>query len=678
MPFISRALRLIIEYVLEFEFGGFLKSRINLRALGPHRRLGWIAVALALALVAATPLLYYAPFPLSRTEFQDARDRTYSTPMAAVYLTLAGMGTGWGFVLAGAAHAGAAAYAAAALLYVYLVTAVGFGLGRSPWLAIPPLLVLPVVAASPLYRRSPRARLLLAAAALFGADIALRTTGVNRHLGPLRGLGWIPAGLVLAVLADALGRRRAWTTPALVGLASGATLLFMAAAASGNPREAAGWANVSLVSVVGLLSVLWFLLGGNLVDGAAALTRFVRTVLRELVPRRFSAMGDRVILTGLGAMFAYLTYRAWKAQTGALPEEVEGAWAMGLFTFTIAWDLLTKTRDIPEEGWKGWPAPGPLLFYLGVTLILVSAFHFHMVGRLTFTLHEMFLAQLSGAAALVIPYVLYRGLYWQRWVAPPPSGLVLRAFLLGAVASLPAYALRMALRPGAVALSGPWIAVVSGAALGALSALAVALWPWLSRADDVRAPAAAGSAAPAAAGGSPRLRPLDAAVAAAAAGIGLAVFFLEGVSIHVTTTALTLAGSLFRLTPLRRAAVTLQESYLSTRETTTPEVLVIAMGGTLAVLLAAMVTTRGARPRIAAVGETQAVQAVATRAMWIAAALAVQLAAELANLALLTVLPADGPWLVVAAAVPAVPTALLIFRAARDSRTAPTDAAAVG
>lgn len=555
----------------------------GLRPLAPGVRLVALACLLLLAVLAgATYLFDGAPELFARLTWSEG-GRDHAVPRPALYLALAGWAVSAAVVVAAAAHGGAAIFVAVGLVQVFAVAFAAFPAGKAYVLAGPSWVLAVLAATTAAPGRSRRVRT-AATVALCGL-----ATWHTYLLTPLSAGGRPPrwteltALFVLSVpVLLILPRRLGMAGAFLLALAVNATVLLQALRA-GEPALARGLV-LPASFLVGLFSVMWFALGGELVSGAVsaanvALKVATRTVRRPflgaavvalcaaefvaapwlldtvdaqsalalaLALHRWVALalavlggalaarggltpeGTRFLLAtwifGLAALRAYFSEATDLAAYAGSPE-TEVGFALTLFTAAIVTQAVLLLIEAPAPSARERAAP--LLLQIGALLFLATGTTFQFAAGDTGVMREAAAYQFAGATALFLPLLLALLIREQRWLPAPPPALLAHAFVAGFAAAFAVQLLRMAtVGPGGWTLAGHLGAVALGEAV---------------KAGCIAAFVAAGRAR----------RPLETAAAAIACALGFAAGYAQNLAVLL----LDAAGKIVMLLTVRSAAV---------------------------------------------------------------------------------------------------------------------------
>ncbi len=287
---LSRALRITAEY-LRFRYtGGIVKLYDHLQGLPrPESRIAWTALAVAGFVVLATPLLAgFAP-RLVAVAFEDVQGQIQSVSAAALMLTCLAFSLAWGYLLSGAAQGPGLLWLVTSLEYIYLVVRIGLVLDRS-YLHLAALLVPVVIGAVTTEGRAWGKMALL----IILASLTVRLTPLPPSLRAVWYLLWPLAIVLLFGVHRWLARRWRTSVTGRVAFASAGTLLYLlAVTAAARPGRLAEGLNLALNSAIGLLDLLWFLLGASFIGGAIALGLFARKAVELATPERIRNVAYR-------------------------------------------------------------------------------------------------------------------------------------------------------------------------------------------------------------------------------------------------------------------------------------------------------------------------------------------------------------------------------------------------
>jgi hypothetical protein len=468
------------------------KLRAHLRALPRDEgRPARLSLALAAILVLATPVLASLAPHLRAVPFRTVTDAGgfagVSTP--ALTLALAAFAVAWGYLLAAAAQGPGLLWVVAGLLYVYQVWPIGFPLGRSFLQLIP--IALPVVIGSLTPHGPAWGKIVLA--------VLLATIGARSLPVSMGSIGFWPLwGAVSAgfLAVHFLLVRHPWVVGRRLALAVSVLLAYflLVALVSGSQGAMAGVLNGSLNDSLWFLMILWFLLGASFVSGAIALARFARDGLEMMIPRSAPIW---VLVAGWGVLSAWVLRLPatdvavplrpiaaalvgaglvavairWKTQgmtrqwlstafvvtasalvileaavtldLGETLKREAGAFGVLAFVYALVWEVTGRIPGIPGEI-RGLARPGPLLLYLGMTLLVGAASLFGFAANLSFFQRAALLAQFQGAIALWSPVLLWTLLRTSPMFPSEAGQRVLLAFAVGVLLAVPGLAIRVA------------------------------------------------------------------------------------------------------------------------------------------------------------------------------------------------------------------------------------------
>lgn len=504
-----------------------VRVRGALRPLGTVERL--IAVgclALLALLVGATHLFASWPELFARLTWADAAGE-HALPRPALYLTLAGWAASGAVAVAAATRGHVLLFVATGLIQVFAIVFAAFPAGKAYWLAAPTWVLAVLAAATDAPGRSPRVRPVVTVL------LCVLATWHTYLFTPLsaggRPPGWWQLGVLLALgvaVLLSLPRRLGLAGAFALALAVNAAVLVQALR-SGEPAIARGLV-LPASFLVGLFSVMWFVLGGEVLSGAVsaanvALKVTTRTVRRPLLPaallalcagevvaapwllatvdaqtgmalslHRWLALGVAVIGAALAAqrkltpgwtrallaawVFGFAALRAYFSEAADLAAhadtaEAATALALTLFTVGVAMQAVMLLLEKPEGRDS---QAGLLLLQLGALAFLATGTHVQFAAGDTGMLREAAAYQFVGATALFLPLLLALLLSEQRWRPAPPSSLLLHAFVAGFAAAFAVQLLRIGtVGPGGWTLAGHLGAVALGEALkvGCVAAL---------------------------------------------------------------------------------------------------------------------------------------------------------------------------------------------------------------
>ena len=433
--------------------------------------------------------------------------RNFTLPRAALYLSLIGWAFSAALILAGASQWGLAALVPAGVVQLFAIVFIGFAGGKAYALAAASWLLPLLTAASPMVARSRIWR--AAGTALLCALATWHThlfTPLSAQGRPPR-WGWLLALFVVSVpvllaLPARLSMWRAFALALAVNL-----VVVLGALAAGATAVARGMV-IPTSFFVGLFSVMWFVLGGELVSGAvsaanATIRIVTATVRRQLLPvlavvlclaevaaapwlldrlsptDAFTLSIHRWLALALGVSGLALAARrrltsgwtrallvVWAFSLAALrsyfsgvtdvaayanPQELKGV-ALTLFTFAMAMQVVRLLIVKPDARAA---SAGRLFLQLGALTFLATGTQFGFAINDTNVMKEAAAYQFAGATALFLPLVLALLVKEQRWLPAPPPSLLLRGFVTGFAAALVVQVARIVTYgPGGWSLAG--------------------------------------------------------------------------------------------------------------------------------------------------------------------------------------------------------------------------------
>lgn len=289
-----QTVQVAVDYVRFKHIDKFVKFHDHVRSLPDEERLHtWTALALAGAVVIATPVLAALASRFAAVPFQHVTYGAHTVPAPALFLALLAFSIGWAYFLSGAAQGPALLWILSGLLYVYLVFLIGQGmlgvgqpggLGRSYLHAAMFSLPVAVGALTPGNRAWGNIAL-----GIFVARFGVRVLPLPAALLARWYYLWPVAAGVLVGMHLFLARRPWPSSLTRTALASAVTLAYFLIALVSRPLEPAAtqmaeWLSTSLDQATGLLELLWFLLGASFVSGAIALAVFARKAIERVFP----------------------------------------------------------------------------------------------------------------------------------------------------------------------------------------------------------------------------------------------------------------------------------------------------------------------------------------------------------------------------------------------------------
>jgi hypothetical protein len=503
------------------KFSTFTRIPRALRALDLGSRIVAIATVALLALLLAFNFPFFVrPEWFSTLTWTEA-GHAVALPRPALYLALLGWALSAAVILAGASRWHLAALVGVGILQLFAIVFVGFAGGKTYWMAGPSWLLPFLAATSPVAAGGKRSRAVVTA--LLCGLATWHTylfTPLSAHGRPPR-WAWLAALFALS-LPLLLRLPRRLPLSAACGLALAVNLSVLLTALRAGETAMAHGLVIPTSFFIGLFSVMWFALGGELVSDAVSVTNaamsagFIGT-WRRTVPWLAGGLGlaevvavpwllDRLVLSTpaaqtlswhRGAAFALLLVGLGLALSGRLTSEwtraLMGAWifslvalrsyfanltdlaawadsrqikrvALAMFTFAVA---MKAIRLLTERSHTAAGARGSQFFVqLGALTFLAAGTQFEFAVDNVAAMKEAASYQFAGATALFLPLVLALVLQEQRWLAVPPRALLLRGFLTGFAAAFVVQLVRIASHgPGGWALSGHLAAVATGDAV---------------------------------------------------------------------------------------------------------------------------------------------------------------------------------------------------------------------
>jgi hypothetical protein len=445
-------------------------------------------------MVGGTALVHARPDWFATLSWTEA-DQRVALPRVAVSLTLLGWAFSSAVILTGASRWNLGVLVAAGLLQLFAILFTAFVGGKSFWLAAPTWLLAIFAAMSPAASRESASRsfttVLLCALATWHTYLLTPLSSGGRPPA----WGWL---IVLFAVSAFVILRLPQRLTVLGGFVAAIVVyggLLWLALRAGEVAMARGLVLPSTY-FVGLFAVLWFVLGGELVEGAVGAANFairlaasaVREAilpvvlcglwLAELVGARWllSRVSDdnamalslhqwvaggllviavvllvrRRLTTGwarglLAAwVFSFVALRAYFSGLGDVVKHADpadtGAIALALFALAIA-NMVVKLLIAAPQG-QGRGAEAGLLLKLGALTFLAAGTQFEFAMRNTEVIKQAAVYQFAGATALFLPLLLALLVTEQRWVPAPSRALLTRAFLVGFAASFAVELLR--------------------------------------------------------------------------------------------------------------------------------------------------------------------------------------------------------------------------------------------
>jgi hypothetical protein len=505
------------------------------------RTLAMACLVLLTVLVGATWL--FAAVPGWSAIAWTTGGQHFTLPRAAFHLSLVGWAFSAALILAAASQWSLAALLPAGCVQLFAIVFIGFAGGKAYMLTAPSWLLPVLAATSPAIARSRAGR-------VAGTVLLCALATWHTYLfTPLSAQGRPPAwGWLLALFAVSVPGLLA--LPARLGMGRSFVLalgvnagVLLGALAAGEPAVTRGMV-IPTSFFVGLFSVMWFALGGELVSGAVSATNasieIVTAAVRpQVLPflvlvlclvevavapwlldrlstadaftlsihrwlalaltvsglvlaarRRLTSGWTRALLAvwvfGLAALRSYFS-GVVDVAAYANAQELKGL-ALTLFTFAMAMQVVRLLINKEDAG--GGSAEGRLFLQLGALAFLATGTQFGFAINDTHVMKEAAAYQFAGATALFLPLLLALLAKEQRWLLAPPRSLLVRGFLTGFAAAFVIQLARIATYgPGGWSLAGHLGAV---ALADAVKAVCIALLIVAGRAlGRVAAPAVA-------------------------------------------------------------------------------------------------------------------------------------------------------------------------------------------
>jgi hypothetical protein len=503
---------------------------------------------------------------LASTAFDDVTGAAQAVPIVAVALSLLAFTLAWAFLLAGTAGSPGGAWIIVAMLFVYGTIVIGLAIGRS-WLHLLPL-CLPIALGALTPGNRPWATAVLALAVI---SIAIRLSPLPPAIRAVWYVPWLPAAALVIGAQHAIARRPWPSAARRVALAAGVVGLYLALISAASPIRAVTEAfHVALNNGIGVLEVLWFLLGASFIGGGIAFGQFAQRIVDVAVPRPTALWllpaawaGVAIWLVGVPADPAWartlgvailvaasvaLPVRWWRrgmtrawmvgwfvasiAALGVLKAYVTldlgdvitreaGLISLVAFIYAVVWEVVSRIPDMPLETPR-FARLSPLLILLGVVLLMVASALFGFAANLKYFQQVVVFAQYRGALALWLPLLLLVIVDASGILPERARRRLAEAFAWGIVVGIPVFLTRAIAGPDV----GNWSALISSMVLAG----------WLIR----RWPEAA--------------TPLAAAAVAGAAAFGSAVSVSSQAFVSLVPPLLTMVAALGGPVVLRQAA----------------------------------------------------------------------------------------------------------------------------
>jgi len=273
----------------------------------------------------------------------------------------------------------------------------------------------------------------------------------------------IPALIIFLIWNHLALRKKKKKSPWLsLFISFGVTLLFLTIVNIFSPTISSFASNLSvyLTAVLYLISIMWFILGVDVVELAELQASWITKLLKRIFTKKFIYI--LVFLFWISELIIYHFFRLKISLVWELTLRVKflfslsiisllltrgyygeyfalgsGGTAVGLFSLILLfigliWDTIRSGTRFVDGDSKNFPSSGRLLLYLGYVILGLSVTHFFVSAHRLSFFQTLSLAYLNGILYLGIPYFLYKFLYRQEKYKILPAHIVITLYIVGA------------------------------------------------------------------------------------------------------------------------------------------------------------------------------------------------------------------------------------------------------